>query len=51
MKKVIKFHLSAPDFDKYFILKEVLVADFDYVEEVYMVGENKNNGIKRKRDK
>ena len=46
--KVIKYHQSALDFDKYFIMKEVSVADFDYVEEVDMAGKNNKNGIKQK---
>ena len=45
IKKVIKFHWEALDFDKGFIMKEVSAADFDYVEEVDMAGKNKNNGI------
>ena len=32
-------------------MKEVSVADFDYVEEVEMVGKNKKNGIKQKSNK
>ena len=48
MRKVIKYHQQALYFDKYFIMKEVSVADFDYVEEVDMAGKNQKNGIKKK---
>ena len=51
MKKAIKYHRAAQDFDKYFIMKEVSVANFDYIEEVDMVGKNKKYGRKRMRDK
>ena len=51
MKMVIKYHQQALDFDKYFIMKEVSVADFDYVEEVDMAGKNNKNGIKQKINK
>ena len=51
MKKAIKYHRAAQDFDKYFIMKEVSVANFDYIEEVEMAGKNKKNRIKRKKDK
>ena len=32
-------------------MKEVSVADFDYVEEFEISGKNNNNGIKRKMNK
>ena len=48
---IIKYHQQELDFDKYFITKEFSVADFDYVEEVEMVGKNKKNGIKQKSNK
>ena len=51
MNKVIKYHRSAIEFDKYYIMKEFSVADFDYVEEVDMKGNNKKNGIKQKKHK
>ena len=46
MKKVIKSHRLAQDFDKVIIMKEVSVADFDYVEEVEMEVKSKKDGIK-----
>ena len=51
MNKVIKNHQQALDFDKYFNMKEVSVADFDYVEEVDMEGKNRKNEIKQKINK
>ena len=51
MKRVINYHWSALDFDKKNIMKEFSVADFDYIEEVDMVGKNKKYGRKRMRDK
>ena len=51
MKKVIKSHRLAQDFDKVIIMKEVSVADFDYVEEVEMEYKNQEYGIKPIRDK
>ena len=51
MKKVIKSHRSALDFNKVFFVEKVSVADFDYVEEVEMEYKNQEYGIKPIRDK
>ena len=51
MRKIIKYHQSELDFEKYFIMREVSVADFDNAEEVDMTGKNKKNGIKQKSNK
>ena len=50
MKKVIKSHRAALDFDKVFIMKNFYVADSDHVEEFDMAGKNNQYGVKQRSD-
>jgi len=48
MKKIIKSHRAALDFDKEFIMNSVTSADFNFEEEVELVDNKKVAGKKRK---